>query len=206
MNIYEKLIDIQTKLKVEKTKYNDFGKFDYRSAEDILQAVKPYLAEHKLLLLLTDEIKQLDSRFYVEATATLTDGEAKIETKASAREPQEPKAKMDESQTTGSTSSYARKYALNGLFALDDGNDSDSLNKGEKKKKASGEEKLITKEQIKQLKSLGFTDERLLKMAQYYKVESVEQVTYKQADEAIKKQKKAAAAASTKGDDGNGQG
>lgn len=186
--LYKKLSTIQEKLKVEKGKHNEFGGFDYRSCEDILQAVKPMLVEKGLTILLQDNIKQLGDRFYIEATATLTDGEDSISTIAYAREPEKPKAKMDESQTTGSTSSYARKYALGGLFALDDGNDSDKTNNGKDEKPA---EKLITKVQIEELKKMGFTDERLTNMAKYYKVEKVEQITFKQAEQAIAKQKKA---------------
>lgn len=188
MTIYEKLADIQAKIKVEKSKHNSFADFDYRSCEDILQSLKPLLAEHKLIILLTDEVKQFGDRFYIEATAKLTDGENEIVVKASAREPVNPKAKMDESQTSGSTSSYARKYALSGLLALDDGNDSDKTNNGKADKK--GEEKLITKTQIAELKKLGFDDARLEKMIKYYKVTKLEEITYKQADEAIKKQRR----------------
>lgn len=186
--IIEKLIKIQTTIQVEKTKHNNFGDFMFRSAEDILKALKPYLSELGLAILLSDELKSVDGKHYIEATATLTDGENEISTKASAREPGEPKPKMDASQTTGSTSSYARKYALSGLLGLDDGLDSDELNK--KAPKGDKAAKLITKNQISELKKLGFDDERLNKMAAYYKVNTIEEVTYTQAEEAIKKQKK----------------
>lgn len=185
MSIYEKLTNIQTKLKVEKNKHNDFAGFNYRSCEDILLAVKPFLEAHNLSLLLTDDIVCVDGRAYIKATAILTDGESEIHVSALAREPEKPKAKMDESQTTGSTSSYARKYALNGLFALDDGEDSDGSNLRPK------EEKLITKEQIEELRKLGFDDDRLEKMTKYYKKDSLHDVTYKEAGETITKQKKA---------------
>ena len=197
MNIYEKLVDIQSKLKVEKNKHNDFGGFDYRSCEDILQAVKPMLSEHKLVLLLLDELEYVENRSYIKATAILTDGENEIKVSALAREPEKPKAKMDESQTTGSTSSYARKYALNGLFALDDGEDSDETNTS-----TTPNAKLITKEQIEELKGLGFDDKRLDNMAKYYKVASINEVTFKQAEDAIKKQKRMLA----NGGQNNGQG
>lgn len=188
--LHEKLVDIQTRLKVEKSKHNSFADFDYRSAEDILQAVRPFLEEHKVAIRLTDEIKLFGTKTYVEATAILTDGKSEIFAKASAREPDEPKAKMDASQTTGSTSSYARKYALNGLFALDDGNDSDSTINGKSKTKTEKDSKPASKAQIDELKKLGFTDERLQKMAEYYKVDDITKISYKQADEAIKKQKR----------------
>lgn len=187
--LYKKLSIIQEQMKVEKKKHNDFADFNYRSAEDILQAAKPLCTAQELVLLLNDELVQRGERFYIEATATLTDGEEFVTAKALAREPEKPKAKMDESQTTGSTSSYARKYALGGLFALDDGNDSDKINNGKNTEKPA--EKLITKAQIEELKKLGFTDERLKSMAKYYKVEKLEQITFKQAEQAITKQKKA---------------
>lgn len=197
MSIYEKLVDIQSRLKVEKNKHNDFGGFDYRSCEDILQAVKPMLNDHKLVLLLLDELEYVENRSYIKATAILTDGENEIKVSALAREPEKPKAKMDESQTTGSTSSYARKYALNGLFALDDGEDSDETNTNPKPT-----EKLITKEQIEELRGLGFDDKRLDNMAKYYKRASINEVTFKQAEDAIKKQKRMLA----NGGQNNGQG
>lgn len=186
MNIYGKLMDIQTRLKVEKNKHNDFAGFNYRSCEDILLAVKPFLETHNLSLLLTDDIVCVDGRAYIKATAILTDGETEIKVSALAREPEKPKAKMDESQTTGSTSSYARKYALNGLFALDDGEDSDDTNSTPKTT-----EKLISEDQIKELKQLGFDDDRLEKMTKYYKKDKLNDVTYKEAEETISKQKKA---------------
>lgn len=185
MSIYEKLSKIQTELVVAKNKRNDFGGFNYRSCEDILQAVKPFLTQHNLILTLSDEVVLVGDKHYIQATATLTDGAETINTKAFAREPATPKSKMDESQTTGSASSYARKYALNGLFALDDGADSDKLNDGKKTN-----EKLITKAQISELKKLGFNDERLEKMAKYYKVATISEVTYKQAEETLNKQKR----------------
>ena len=125
MSIYVKLMKIQSDLKVKKTKRNNFGNFDHRSCEDILEAIKPLLKDNELVLLLNDEITTTSERVYVKAIATLTDGNEKIETVAYARESLAPKAKMDESQTTGSASSYARKYALNGLFCIDEGKDAD---------------------------------------------------------------------------------
>jgi len=181
-----KLIKIQTSIQVEKTKHNEFADFMFRSAEDILKALKPYLSEYGVAILLNDEIKSFEGRCYVEATATLTDGENEISTRAFAREPVEPKPKTDASQTTGSTSSYARKYALSGLLGLDDGLDSDELTKKAKDK----DKKVITKAQIAELKKLGFDDERLKKMAAYYKVNTIEEISYAQANEAITKQKK----------------
>ena len=128
MGIYEKLLEIQTELNVPKGQYNDFGNFYYRSCEDIQNAVKPLLKELKCILRTGDEIVMIGNRYYVKATATLIDCESgeKIENTAYARE-DESKAKMDGAQLTGSSSSYARKYALNGLFCLDDVKDADAL-------------------------------------------------------------------------------
>lgn len=131
MAIYEKLSEIQTKLKAPKGQYNSFGKYKYRSCEDILEAVKPLLGEQKLHIIISDEIVSVGNRFYVKATATISDGENSISTSAYARE-EESKKGMDGSQVTGAASSYARKYALNGLLAIDDTKDSDTTNKGDK--------------------------------------------------------------------------
>lgn len=126
MNIYEKLSYVQSKLVAPKNQFNKFGNYKYRSCEDILTAVKPLLEEHKLSLTLTDNIVQIGDRFYVNAIAKLYDADGNcIENSAFARE-DESKKGMDGSQLTGSTSSYARKYALNGLFAIDDNADADT--------------------------------------------------------------------------------
>lgn len=119
--VAEKLAQVQAKLAVPKGRENTFGGFSYRSAEDILRAVKPLLAEHNLLLTLNDTIEMLGNRFYVASKASLIDTESgeDITVKAMAREP-ESRTKMDDAQVTGSSSSYARKYALCGLFAIDD--------------------------------------------------------------------------------------
>ena len=128
--IYEKLLNIQNELKAPKSQFNTFGKYKYRNAEDILEAVKPLLAEVKATLIITDAISQIGERYYVQATAILENTEEEdmpITVSAFARE-DEKKTGMDLSQLTGSCSSYARKYALNGLFAIDDTKDSDNTN------------------------------------------------------------------------------
>lgn len=131
MNIYEKILAVQDKLEAPKSNYNDYGGYYYRSCEDIVQSVKPLLKEQGLLLIMWDNVEQLaDNRTYVKATAELIDvddPEARIKVTASAREPFNRKG-MDDSQITGASSSYARKYALNGLFAIDDENDPDKTN------------------------------------------------------------------------------
>lgn len=130
MTIYEKLNAIQTELKAPKNQYNSFGKYNFRNCEDILEAVKPFLKEHKAILKLSDKVLQIGDRYYVEATAVLIDAEKpeeKIDSTAFSRE-EDAKKGMDGSQITGTASSYARKYALNGLFAIDDAKDADSTN------------------------------------------------------------------------------
>ncbi len=136
MNIYEKLLNIQLELKAPKSQYNGFGKYSYRSCEDILEALKPCLKQFNLTVILTDNLVEVNGRNYVQATVTLIDiddPKQQIVNTAFARE-EETKKGMDGSQITGASSSYARKYALNGLFAIDDNKDSDSTNKGEEKK------------------------------------------------------------------------
>ena len=137
MNIYEKLAIIQNKLKVPKNRPNEFSGFMYRSAEDIQEAVKPLLHEVGAVLLLTDNMKEISNRFYVVGKAKLIDsnsGEC-VTTKAMARET-DSRAKFDVAQLTGAASSYARKYALNGLFCLDDTADSDTLSGADEKDSA----------------------------------------------------------------------
>ena len=123
----KKLNKIQTELKAPKSQLNSFGKYKYRNCEDILEAVKPFL--DGCTLTLNDEIVMIGDRYYVKATATIKDGEESVSVSAFAREGENKKG-MDDSQLTGATSSYARKYALNGLFCIDDTKDSDTTNNG----------------------------------------------------------------------------
>ena len=125
------LIKIQGELDVPKWQYNNFWKYKFRSTEDILWAIKPLLTKYECSLTVTDQILLIGDRYYVEATATLKKGDISISTKWLAREANEQKG-MNDSQLTGSTSSYARKYALSGLFAIDDEKDSDSTNTHDK--------------------------------------------------------------------------
>lgn len=126
-----KLLSIQAELKVSKNQYNSFGKYNYRSCEDILEAVKPLCVKQGLLLTVTDEIIEVGNRIYVKAVSEITDGQTKISAVGYARESENKKG-MDDSQITGSASSYARKYSLNGLFLIDDTKDADSTNKHDK--------------------------------------------------------------------------
>ena len=124
--LLEKLNTIQTKLKAGKNQYNSFGKYSYRSCEDILESLKPFLDEFGLIINLSDEVELIGDRFYIKAIAKLVEVETgnSYETKAYAREAESKKG-MDSAQVTGATSSYARKYALNGLLAIDDTKDND---------------------------------------------------------------------------------
>lgn len=128
MGIYEKLLTVQQKLKAAKGHYSDFGNYYYRSCEDITEAVKPLLMEAKAVLLLTDEVVTVGGRIYVKTVARLLDVESDgvVEVCGYAREA-ESRLKFDVAQLTGTASSYARKYALNGLFALDDAKDADAM-------------------------------------------------------------------------------
>ena len=127
----EILKKIQKELKAPKNQYNAFGKYEYRSCEDILEAVKPLL--NNATLVINDEMVVIGERYYIKATATLTEADKSISATAYAREPEEKKG-MDSAQITGATSSYARKYALNGLFLIDDTKDSDATNNGTSEK------------------------------------------------------------------------
>jgi len=132
--IHEKLQGIQSSLKAPKGQTNKFGGYSYRSAEDILTAVKPLLAEYACTLVISDDIVGVEGRVYVKATAVLAESESdySIQVQGFAREAESRKG-MDDSQITGSASSYARKYALNGLFAIDDTKDADATNDHGKK-------------------------------------------------------------------------
>ena len=127
MNIHAKLSKIQATLVANKTQFNNFGDYNYRSCEDIMQALKPHLWESGCTVTVSDEIVAVGHRIYVKATATFSDGENSISVSAFAREAENKKGR-DDSQLTGATSSYARKYALAGLFAIDDNKDADYLN------------------------------------------------------------------------------
>lgn len=125
--LIKKMVAIQSELKAPKNQVNSFGKYKYRSCEDIIEAVKPLLAKHQLYMSITDDIVEVGGKNYVKAEATVYDGEDQISTTAVARESIDKKG-MDDAQQTGATSSYARKYALNGLFGIDDTKDADATN------------------------------------------------------------------------------
>ncbi len=141
IEITQKLSRIQSRIAVEKGQYNSFGGFHYRSCEDILKKLKPLLKEEGCILLLSDKVNLIGERYYIIATAKLicTETNQSLSVDSVAREPLSKK-KMDDCQLSGAASSYARKYALNGLFLLDDGVDSDKLNNGKEEEKEEREE------------------------------------------------------------------
>ena len=194
MNIYEKLMNIQKELKAPKGQYNSFGKYKYRSCEDILESVKPLLEKYKITIILTDKLEQIGERYYIRAMAILFDTESdnSIENTAYARE-EETKKGMDGSQITGTSSSYARKYALNGLLLIDDTKDADTdeftkeNNKG--KTKEEPKEKKITPGQLKVLSKL-YTGDNLVKLLELNKIDKLEDMSMEKANEIILKLKK----------------
>lgn len=127
----KELIAIQSELKAPKSQFNKFGGYKYRKAEDILEAAKPLLAKQKCTLIITDDVVLIGNRIYVKATAILKNEKGECETSTGWAREEETKKGMDGSQITGASSSYARKYALNGLFAIDDNQDSDAANDGQ---------------------------------------------------------------------------
>lgn len=220
MNIFEKLSAIQNELKAPKNQYNSFGKYNYRSCEDILESVKPLCRKYRTLLLLSDEIVVIgdnnptivnektydknhlelkndervssNQRYYIKAIATLydLDSDKSISNTAFARE-SENKTGMDASQITGATSSYARKYALNGLFCIDDTKDADTdeyqnQTKEQPKKQAVSK---ATKKQIELINEL-FNEEEIAKALDLVKKENIEDLTVVEASSLISKRKK----------------
>lgn len=212
MNVFEKLQHIQSSLKAPKNQYNKFGQYYYRNCEDIQEAAKPLLKEVKAALTVGDELVLIGERYYIKATARFFDCESNevIENTAYAREEQEKKG-MDVSQVTGSTSSYARKYALNGLFCIDDVKDADNqdnkkepsktTNRGAKANnkqatetpgtKPDNKTEKVTEVMIESVKSLiekysskGLKMEKILKM---YSIKSIEEMDINQYRDCMNK-------------------
>ncbi len=155
-NVYFKLMKVQSKLKCEKSQYNKFGGYAYRSTSDILEAVKPLLSEVEAVIIVNDELKLIGDRYYVEATAMFLDCDTgdSIVSRAIAREAEGQKG-MSEAQVTGSSSSYARKYALNALLLIDDTKDDDFTNTHGKEIKPNMTPTGITEAQLKRLLAIG---------------------------------------------------
>ena len=178
--IYEKLAAVQQELKAPKDKKNTFGGYNYRSAEGILEAVKPLLAEHGLTLMLSDEIVEVGGRIYVKATAWALDPEDKMDVKvtAFAREPESKKG-MDEAQVTGAASSYARKYALNALLLIDDTKDADT-------DEYTKQTKVQTMSEIRQLaKDAGVPINHILTQAGVSDLEEIDFATFEKIKKAL---------------------
>lgn len=185
--MYTKLVEIQKELKAPKNQTNTFGKYNYRSAEDILEAVKPLLAKHGLALVISDDIVDTGGRVYVKATAALvsadsitakSDGTKIITATAFAREPDSKKG-FDEMQITGAASSYARKYALNGLFAIDDTKDADYYDNSKQEPK---KDQKINETGVKVIRDLMLkTNTDSEKMCEYYGVKTISDLTEQQA-------------------------
>lgn len=190
MKIHEKMMKIQTTLKAPKNLFNSFGNYKYRNAEGILEAVKPLLAENKLSMYISDDVQAVNDRVYVKATVSIFDietGESVMAT-ASAREALNKKG-MDDSQITGTASSYARKYALNGIFLLDDTKDADTEeNQKERTARANKQEQEKNKEKLDQMKISLVKQKTLLdlcedekfdinKILKSYKHESIKDIT-----------------------------
>lgn len=214
MEVYKKLLEIQTGLKAPKGQENTFGHYNYRSCEDILEAVKPLLKDQNCALVICDGIEHIGERYYICAEASLIDTETgdKVSNKAYARE-EESKRGMDGSQITGASSSYARKYALNGLFAIDDAKDADTdgfrkqtngptkaeqaadskkadeINKGFDTEKVEPP-KTATPEQVRMIAELCFktgTQEKII--FQTYKKKSIDALEFDQAEQVIRRLK-----------------
>jgi hypothetical protein len=178
---------IQAELKAPKGQFNNFGKYNYRSAEDILEAVKPLLSKYDALLTLSDEVVEIGGRVYVKATAAITDNEgASLYITAYAREA-EKKSGMDDSQITGTASSYARKYALNGLYLIDDTKDADTDAYTEQTKAA--EKRTASKVSANKVKEINelieATESNIGKMLVFFKVSKIEDMTADQAEKCI---------------------
>lgn len=154
MSVYLKLVKVQSTLKAPKNQFNKFGNYAYRNCEDILEALKPILAEVGAIVNISDEVVLIGERYYIKATVKFIDAETgeTVEASAMARE-EESKKGMDSSQLTGSTSSYARKYALNGLFAIDDTKDSDATNTHDKGNKSNVT--VLSEAQLKRMYAIG---------------------------------------------------
>lgn len=169
MEIYEILNKIQTELKVPKNLYNEFGKFKYRSCESILEAVKPILKDLNVSLIINDDLVSMGDRYYIKATARLAKNDKEfVESTAFAREALTKKS-MDESQITGATSSYARKYALNGLFCIDDTKDADFYDNTESNQSIKNTKTTRTTKNTTTDTVTTVTDEEVAKIMSYCK-------------------------------------
>lgn len=190
MSVYGKLAQIQKELVAPKGQYNNFGKYNYRSCEDILKALKPLCDANNCVLFITNELEAIGDRNYVKAIATLVDIETneQIVSTAHARE-EDTKKGMDGSQITGASSSYARKYALAGLFCIDNEKDSDATNEGDNKQIPKEE---MQKEVEARAKVIGYVNkvkmskENIEKLCKHFGVNSLNELNLKQCNDYLK--------------------
>lgn len=167
-SIFDRLAKVQQQLKAPKNQRNNYGGYNYRSCEDILEAVKPLLGANSISLIINDEIVLIGDRYYIKATATIFDDKGNYVSNSGYAREELTRKGMDSAQITGAASSYARKYALNGLFAIDDTKDADALNNGEEPKKqttapSKAPEKITAKQALAELAKVKSVEE--LKLA-----------------------------------------
>ena len=188
-SLVQKVVLVQNELKAPKGQFNKFGNYKYRSCEDIVESVKPILNKYGIMLNLSDELVIIGERYYIKAVAGLTDGTDVIQSVAYAREPKELKG-MSESQITGTASSYARKYALNGLLAIDDTKDPDTdefaKQTGKDEEKQVANEPKATPKQV-ELLSKFYKDEKLAKLLETNNIDKIEDLPMKKASELLNK-------------------
>ncbi len=180
LEFFKKVAEVQRNIKAPKSQYNKFGKYNYRSCEDVFEGAKAVLGD--LVLFVTDSVEVHGDRIYIKATATITDGENEIRNSALAREALTKKG-MDESQITGTASSYARKYALNGLLCIDDTKDADHDSNNSKAQPVTIETKpaVINQDQAAAIKTLfhaGMTEQQFLTAWNMQKVEDLQLQNY----------------------------
>lgn len=187
LSLVQKVVKIQNELKAPKGQFNKFGGYKYRSCEDIVESVKPILNTYGVMLNLSDEVVLIGDRYYIKAVAGLTDGTDVIQSVAFAREPQDLKG-MSESQITGTASSYARKYALNGLLAIDDTKDPDTDEFATQTGKEPKQEPKATPNQINFLLK-AYTGENLEKLLKANNISKIEDLPMTKASELISKLK-----------------
>lgn len=185
LSLIEKVVKVQSELKAPKGQYNSFGKYNYRSCEDIVEAVKPILKQYGIVLNLSDELVLIGDRYYIKAVAGLTDGTDVIQSVAYAREPQELKG-MTDSQISGTASSYARKYALNGLLAIDDTKDPDTDEFAKTTEQEPKEELKATPRQLEILNKY-YTGDKLTKLLELNNISKIEDLPMTKASELIGK-------------------
>ena len=185
LSLISKVVKVQSELKAPKGQFNKFGGYKYRSCEDIVEAVKPILNQYGIVLNISDELVLIGDRYYVKAVAGLTDGTDVIQAIGYAREPLEFKG-MSDSQVTGTASSYARKYALNGLLAIDDTKDPDTDEFAKQTEQEPKPEPKATPNQLKVLLNV-YKDENLKKLLEANNIEKIEDLPMTKASELIAK-------------------